>query len=444
MITRMVESGSFMIGRKKPEVLQAFLGTCTGVSLFDRKAEIGGLIHLLLPEPPSIDPAWNPAISAAIGMPLFIYELCRHGAAKHRLEACIAGGALIDPVSQADLTLDIGGRTAEIVQNILHDEKIPIRQIEVGGFFSTSMSLNLATWETTIEPFFIPVATTTADEHFIMPTADQINEVIDGLLPIPQIALKIFRMLDDGAPGFDEISQEVIKDQVLSARIMGMCNSAPLKPAMKVDSIDKALLRIGENRLMLLVLRFSMESFISQARRGYSMCKGGHFHHSVYTAHVSSRLAELTGKARPDLAYTAGLLHDIGKVVLDQYMYAVYPLFYRRLQARGSELVSVERSLFGIAHTEAGHLLAGRWNMPEFVSETTLNHHEPNNAAGNRTLAHMAYVADLMSSRFVLGQYVNRTDSSHLKSSIDLLELDLADLPALLADSPFAEIEFSG
>jgi putative nucleotidyltransferase with HDIG domain len=444
MITHTVASGSFMIGRKKPEIMCAFLGSCIGVTLFDRKAGIGGLIHLLLPEPPSLDPTWNPGVSAVIGMPVFIGELRRQGATKEGLEACIAGGALIDPVSQGDLALDIGGRTAEIVQKILLNEKIPIRQIEVGGFFSTSISLNLATGETTIEPFVIPAVTTTDDGSYVPPTAEQIDEVIEGLFPIPQIALKIIRMINDGAPSFREISQEVRKDQVLGARIIRMCNSAPVKPAIKIDSIDKALLRIGEKKLKLLALSFSMQDFISQARRGYSMCKGGLFHHSVCTAEISCRLAELTGKTRPDLAYTAGLLHDIGKVILDQYVNRAYPLFYRQLQIQGSDLTTVEKSLFGLAHTEAGHRLACRWNLPGFVREAILYHHEPDEAAGNRALAHMTYLADLMSSRFVLGHHVNRTDSSHLRTSIEVLDLDIADFLALLADTAFTGFEISG
>ncbi len=156
MTTHTVSSGSFLISTRKPEIMQAFLASCVGVTLFDQNAGIGGLIHLLLPEPPSMDLSWNPKVCAAISIPMFINEICRLGAKKERLQACIAGGALIDPISQADLALDIGGRTAEMAQQILQREKIPIRQIEVGGFFSCCIRLNLTTWETTIEPFVVP------------------------------------------------------------------------------------------------------------------------------------------------------------------------------------------------------------------------------------------------------------------------------------------------
>ncbi|MGA2401564.1 MAG: HDOD domain-containing protein [Syntrophobacteraceae bacterium] len=443
MIIHTVTSGSYMVSRKKPDIMRAYLGSCVGVTLFDPEAGIGGLIHLLLPEAPSMDLSWNPEVSAATGMPIFIDALCRQGAGKERLQACIAGGALMDPVSQADLTLDIGGRTAEMALHILQNEKIPIRQIEVGGCFCCCVSLDLTTWETTIEPYVLPAPTTTAD-HFTRPTAEQLNEVIEELIPIPQIALKIIRMINDETSSFREVSREVTQDQVLSARIMRMCNSVSVNPGMKVDSIDKALLRIGEKNLMLLALSFSTQKFISHARRGYSLCKGGIFYHSVGTAGISGKLAECTGKANPDLAYTAGLLHDIGKVILDQYMHSAYPLFYRQLQIQGNDLTAAEKTLFGITHTDAGYLLACRWGMPELVSETILHHHEPDKANGNQSLAHMVYVADLISSRFVPGHHLNKMDTSHLRSSLDVLDFNIWNIPELLAGAPFTAFDAPG
>jgi putative nucleotidyltransferase with HDIG domain len=442
MKMHMVTSGSFMISRQKPEIMQAYLGSCVGVTLYDREAGIGGLIHLLLPDPPSSDLTWDPEVSAVTGMPIFIDALCRQGAQKERLEACIAGGALMDPVSMADLMLDLGGRTAERAQHILQKEKIKIQQIEVGGYFTCCISLDLTTWETTIKPFAIPAPETTAD-NFSRPTAEQLDQVIEELLPIPQTALKIIRMIHDDSCGFHEISREVLQDQVLSARILRMCNSVSINHWMKVDSIEKALLRIGDKNLMLLALSFSLQNFISHARQGYSLCKGGIFHHSVWTAEVSGKLAELTGKARSDLAYTAGLLHDIGKVILDQYMYSAYPLFYRQLQIEGSYLAAAEKKLIGMAHTEAGYLLACRWGMPECLSETILHHHEPDNAKDNRCLTHMVYVADLISSRFVLGHDLDKMDTSHLRSSLDALDLNIENLPALLAGASYKSFAFS-
>lgn len=435
-----VPSGSYMIGTQKPEIMLAHLGSCVGVTLFDREAKIGGLLHLLLPEPPSRDLDWNPEASALTAVPIFIDALCRQGARKEKLQACIAGGALIDPVTQSDLLLDIGGRTTETAHRILVDENITVMKVEAGGYFSCTMCLDLMTFHTTIEPIIIPALQTTLGD-FRRPTIEQLSEVIEELLPIPQTALKIIRMINDDSCSFREVSRQVLQDQVLSARIIRMCNSISISPGMKVDSIEKALFRIGEKNLMLMALSFSMANFISHARQGYSLCKGGIFHHSIWTADISCKLAELTGKANSAQAYTAGLLHDIGKVVLDQYMYKAYPLFYRQLQIRGNELAAVERSLLGMAHTEAGYLLACRWNIPDFVSDTIRNHHEPHKAATNTLLAHLVYIADFISFRFALGHEVDKMDTTLLRSSLDIVGLNAEALSSLLATAPFTAFD---
>jgi putative nucleotidyltransferase with HDIG domain len=435
MKVQTVTSGSFLIDKRRAEILQAFLGSCVGVTLCDRKAEIGGLIHLLLPEPPSMDLNWNPEVSAATGMPIFLDALYKRGARKENLEACISGGALIDPVSSVDLLLDIGGRTAEVVQRILEKEKIFVRQIEVGGYFSCCLSLNLATLDTIIEPIVIP-APYPVTQSFKAPSSEQLDEVIERLLPIPQTALKIIRMINNADCSFRELAREVALDQVLSARLIRMCNAVSINASMKVDSIDKAMLRIGEKNLLLMALSFSMENFISHACQGYSLCKGGLYYHSVWTANLSSRLAEMTGKVRPDLAYTAGLLHDIGKVILDQYMDNAYPLFYRRLKVDGNDLLVAEKDLFGMAHTEAGHMLALKWDLPDFVSDTSLYHHNPEDAGRNRHLANIVSAANLLSLRFLPGFGVDQIDFSHLGSSLAAIGFDIKNIPALLASTP--------
>jgi putative nucleotidyltransferase with HDIG domain len=431
-----IASGSYSISRQKNETMQAFLGSCVGITLCDRKAGVGGMIHLLLPEPPSMDLTWNPEVSAVTGMPIFIEALCRLGARKERMEACIAGGALIDP-SQTDLVLDIGGRTAEIAQQILEKEKISILYSEIGGYFSCNLSLNLMTWKTTVDPIAFP-APPPSEEVFSPPSLEQIDEAINDLLPIPQVALKIIRMVGNDDCSFGDIAHEVIQDQVLSARLIKLCNSVSIHSGMKVDSVEKALLRIGEKNLLLLALAFSMENFISHANQGYSLCKGGIFNHSVWTATISSKLAEITGKVAPDLAYTAGLLHDIGKVVLDQYMHAAYPLFYRRMQNNDGDLIAAEKELFGIAHTEAGYRLALSWDLPEFVTNTIQHHHDPQRATSNHELVHLIYLADLLSSRFMLGHDLEKMNTAHFNYSLELVGFDPVHFPTLFNNLPFA------
>jgi chemotaxis receptor (MCP) glutamine deamidase CheD len=101
-----VSSGHYVVSESKKRSLEALLGSCVGVTLCDKASRVGGLIHLLLPEPTGLDKPWKAGIYATTGLPLFVQALCDAGARKSRLEACVAGGALVGPVSRQDLDLE--------------------------------------------------------------------------------------------------------------------------------------------------------------------------------------------------------------------------------------------------------------------------------------------------------------------------------------------------
>ncbi len=246
-----VASGSYKVRRGKKQLIEAYLGTCVGVTLCDRHANVGGLIHLLLPEPTGMTPFQQPEIYATLGLPIFIQALCDAGAGKERLEACVAGGALVGPLSNQDLNLDIGGRTFEIVERIFKQEGIPILKAETGGFFTCCLSLNLRTWESNIEPLSIP-AMDPAEDEFKRPTYKEIEIAMEHVRPIPQIALKIIRMTNDYRHSLLDISKEFRQDQILSAKVIRMCNSPFFRTRKKIDSIDRALVLLGEKRLLQL------------------------------------------------------------------------------------------------------------------------------------------------------------------------------------------------
>ena len=185
-----VASGSYVVTSPPPQILEAHLGTCVGVTLCDRHANVGGLIHLLLPEPTGMQKDWQPVLYATTGLPLFLQALSDAGASKDNLKAFVAGGALIGPLSEKDLIFNIGGRTTEIVEEILHREGIPISKSETGGYFSCRLTLNTETWESHIEP--AGISNTPSEKAYCQkPTFEQIEDAVERVRPIPQIALKI-------------------------------------------------------------------------------------------------------------------------------------------------------------------------------------------------------------------------------------------------------------
>ena len=438
-----VASGSYYVSRQSPLMLEAHLGTCVGVALCDEKTGVGGLIHLLLPEPISLSSSFQPEKYASTGFPMFLRALYDEGASKQYLKAYIAGGALVGPLLSSDLQLDIGGRTVESVMNLLKAEDIPIEQSETGGFFTCSLSLDLTTWQCNISPSGLEEDISPGQSQIQVPSVREIEKSAETIQPIPQVALKILRLIDEEEYDIKALTNEIRKDQVISAKTLKLCNSVIFAGSNKIESLDHALVYIGLQMLVKLVISASVDNLFSHAGSGYSLCKGGLFHHAIGTAVIAEKLANLTGLVKSGSAYTAGLLHDIGKVVLDQYVSTVSPLLYRESLQEGNNFLAAEKKILGIDHTAVGSELGRRWSFPDSLIDVIRHHHTPEDATENLELAHIVYLADLLMARFHAGLELERLDTAALSSRLAVLGLSLERFPDIVDLIPLRVFEAS-
>jgi len=428
-----IPAGSFKAEKQRPVLFQAFLGTCVGVALYDRVANVGGMIHILLPEPPSSFPPEYPEKYASTGLPALLRELFILGADPENLTATIAGGALVAPLSQMDVNLDIGGRSTEIALNILKNAGIRVVKSETGGFFTCTLELNMETGHFAIKPVSIRSNTTEKEFSFSPPTTGEIAMTIKNLKPIPQAALKILRMIDNGHHDINAITRELTKDQVLVARVLQIANSAMFAGRVKIEDIRDAVLLIGEMLLEKLIITAAVKAYFNQAgSKGYSLCKGGIFFHAVGCGVTAEKIATITGRAEPKIAYTAGLLHDIGKVVLDQHITKACPLFFRGIQHDNTSSIDVEKKVLNTTHCDTGTMLAEHWNFSSALTEVIAFHHTPEKAVEHKDLVRIVYLADILMSRFNSGLELEKVGESHLSTTLDNLGLTSLDLPKII------------
>ena len=439
-----VASGSYYVGKTKPMILEAFIGSCVGVSLFDSEAGVGGLIHILLPEPISKNSTFQLQKYASTGLPLFINALIEAGASINKLIASVAGGAFIGHLNEQDLSLDIGGRTADVVKQILEAKGILIQKSETGGFFTCSLKLNMQNGETSIEPAIYEYDNhyndTDTDIH--VPTQKEINGTIDRIRPIPQVALKILRIINKDNYNICSLAEEIKKDQVISAKTLQLCNSAMFARMERIDSLDHALLLLGRENLVQLIISASVKNFFNQSSKGYSLCKGGLYHHALGTAIISEQLAQFTGKVKPATAYTAGLLHDIGKVVLDQYVASARPFFYREL-IEENNILEIEQNILGTDHTEVGRKLAEKWSFAQILTDTIRHHHNPVNQTQAPELTYIVSLANLLMSRFLVGLELESNVTSNIASQLEAIGLSTSQFPDIVDLIPKSLLEVS-
>jgi len=414
-------TGTFVISKKDNRKLVSHLGSCVGVILKDEKNEVGGMYHILLPAPTQENLSHISNNFASAGMPQFIEEFVNNGANLESTTAVIAGGALLGAISQVDLELDIGGRTADMVTKVLNQNNIRITESITGGYFSCTMELNLSSFDYKVEN--IGNARGSREQLINMAQDIDVDTAITRLRPVPQVALKISRMLNSDDNSLKEIAKEIRTDQIISAKVIQLCNSAFMGLKSKVSSVDQAIVLLGEKTLLKIVLQSSMELFYQDIEKGYSLTKGGLYFHAMATATAAEQIAKITKKAKPDIAYTAGLLHDIGKIVLDQFIAQVFPTFFDRIFNEKEDILPVEENLLGIDHSAAGKRLAELWKLPNILQEAIANHHNPENSEINSELTHIVYFADLIISRFHTGMEIDRLNTNNFGNRLALLGL---------------------
>ncbi|MBT2865835.1 HDOD domain-containing protein [Chromobacterium violaceum] len=203
----------------------------------------------------------------------------------------------------------------------------------------------------------------------------QVGEIFDkasGKLPmVPKVVQELVASFHRSDVNINDITDMVMHDQVLSARVLRLANSARFGSSRRVGSLDDAVILLGFDNLRVLVIA----SGVTGATLGISGFDMKAFWlRSFAMASTSKLLAKLAG-LEAQLGYTCGLLADIGELVL----YVAVPEQAQqidRIVAGGAERIATERMLLGLDLTELGAELARRWNFPDEIQEAIYRQHD--------------------------------------------------------------------
>jgi putative nucleotidyltransferase with HDIG domain len=196
----------------------------------------------------------------------------------------------------------------------------------------------------------------------------------ENLPPFPLVALRVMNVLSGTDNSLREICDLIRPDPVFTAEILRLANSPLVAFSKEITSVLQASMLLGVRRLRRLVMTVGLRSYMDRSvTKALKAC----WRHSVATAMISERIARWNSIDR-DFAYTAGILHDIGRVALANISSKIYAEFIDRMAASPqSDMLRSERETFGIDHCCAGRLLAIIWKLQEEFIEITSRHHEP-------------------------------------------------------------------
>ncbi len=215
----------------------------------------------------------------------------------------------------------------------------------------------------------------------------------EKLPPFPDVVWKVMSLLKKTAP-VQEIEQVIQYDPVITARVLMLSQSAFYGRKSRVSSLREAIFVLGNQKLMQVVLTCCASRFFQRRANGSDKDERELWYHSVASAVTGETLARQLKHKKILTIYTACLLHDIGKTVLNQYAKVYLHLRVTNPKLDGKGLVSAERKTLGIDHQELGELIARRWQFPKEVVEAIGHHHNPLAVRNDTELAMFTYVAD--------------------------------------------------
>jgi putative nucleotidyltransferase with HDIG domain len=230
-----------------------------------------------------------------------------------------------------------------------------------------------------------------------MPHPSKLESIIasvEKLTPIPTSVSRVLMLMDDPNATARDISDMIGMDPALAATVMQMANSVSLGYTPAVSTLSDAVMRLGFKRIKTILIGAGVSSKLNKGLSGYRYGSGVLWNHSVSVATAAQWLSQALRYPDPDEAYVAGLLHDMGKLLLDEYIQVDYMQMVDYMTRYQMNLRQVEEKMFGIDHGGVGGLMAQRWNFPIELQDTIHYHHAPSLVRKNSRLAAIVNLAN--------------------------------------------------
>lgn len=225
--------------------------------------------------------------------------------------------------------------------------------------------------------------------------AKRIAQNVLNLPTLPTVVAKMMQVMDDPRTTIAQLSRLISSDQVLAAKLLRLANSAYFGLPRKVKTLDFAIILLGFENIKSLSLGLSVIDKFSDNWDG-AFDYTEFWEHAFGCAVASSMVARDVCPDEKSEAFLAGLLHDIGKLILSQYAKRHFSIVIKNVSEYNSDFYSAEKALLGVTHTDIAAWFADKWNFPVKLIDAMLYHHTPAALLDENALAACVHLGDYL------------------------------------------------
>ena len=257
-------------------------------------------------------------------------------------------------------------------------------------------------------------------------------EDIDALDPMPISVVQLASMAADPGANVNDMAEIIEFDEALTANMLRMANSVWGRAMTPILTVKDAVVRLGTGQILKLAVGNHVAGTMSRSCEGYELDEHELWRHSVCAALAAERLSDYLYSPVPRLAFTAALMHDIGKVLLERHLEPETIHEIREIIRRDKvSFTEAEKYLLGTDHSEVGGVIAEYWKFPPQLVDAIRLHHDPN--ASPDALLDIVYIANTVTKYLGVGLGAEEMNLRACEEAPKRLGIQPADLESLCA-----------
>ncbi|MBP7792412.1 MAG: HDOD domain-containing protein [Candidatus Goldbacteria bacterium] len=234
---------------------------------------------------------------------------------------------------------------------------------------------------------------------------ERVNKILGRMKALPTLSLvvaRVIQVVSNPLTSAKDLSDIITVDQALTAKVLRLANSAFYGFPFRIKNITQAVSILGFDTIRNLALTVSVyKVFTGDSNSGFSHIE--FWKHCVGTAICASLIAKKIKYRSPESAFTAGLLHDIGKNFFEQYMHKEYREALKMVKDNRIPIEEAEKIVIGIDHALVGKWMAEKWNLPIELKAGIASHHHPELEQEEVIMANIIFAANILCKKKSIG-----------------------------------------